>query len=95
MDHLAKNEGYLVQLLEQSRLPHVNLYDEVLCRSSPEGAMMNTASSVGATAREMMIWSRSTAAAAITTGSMLVCGIELCAPRPKHWCWGPGISSLA
>lgn len=57
--------------------------------------MATTASFVGATAREMMIWSRSTAAAAITTGSMLVCGIEPGAPRPKHWCWGLGISSLA
>lgn len=48
------------------------------------GPMMTTASSVGTTVREMMIWSLSTAVAAITTGSMLVCGIEPCAPRPKH-----------
>ena len=45
--------------------------------------MVTTAGCVGATSRETMVCSRSTVAAAITTGSILACGIEPCAPRPN------------
>ena len=45
--------------------------------------MVTTAASVAASSRETMVCSRITVAAAITTGSMLACGIEPCAPRPN------------
>ena len=38
---------------------------------------------MGATSRETIVCNRSTVEAAITTGSMLACGIEPCAPRPN------------
>ena len=45
---------------------------------------VTTAASVAATSRETMVCSRRTIAAAMTTGSMLACGIEPCAPRPNR-----------
>ena len=45
--------------------------------------IVTTAASVGASSRETIICRRSTVDAAITTGSMLVCGIEPWAPRPN------------
>ena len=46
--------------------------------------MVTTTASVGATSRETMVCSRITVDAAMTTGSMLACGIEPCAPRPNR-----------
>ena len=46
--------------------------------------MVTTADSVAATSRATMPCRRITVAAAITTGSMLACGIEPWAPRPKR-----------
>ena len=45
---------------------------------------VTTAASVAASSRETMVCRRITVAAAITTGSMLACGIEPCAPRPNR-----------
>ena len=44
---------------------------------------VTTAASLAATSRDTMVWSRRTTDAAMTTGSMLACGIEPCAPRPN------------
>jgi hypothetical protein len=46
--------------------------------------MVTTAASAAASSRETMVCKRITVAAAITTGSMLACGIEPCAPRPNR-----------
>jgi hypothetical protein len=46
--------------------------------------IVSTAASVGASSRATMVCSRNTVAAAITTGSMLACGIDPCAPRPNR-----------
>ena len=46
--------------------------------------MVTTAASVAATSRDTMVWSRRTTDAAMTTGSMLACGIDPCAPRPNR-----------
>ena len=45
---------------------------------------VTTAASAAATSRETMVCSRITVAAAMTTGSMLACGIDPCAPRPNR-----------
>jgi hypothetical protein len=45
---------------------------------------VTTADSAAATSRETTVCNRITVAAAITTGSMLACGIEPCAPRPNR-----------
>ena len=45
---------------------------------------VTTALSVIATSRDTTVCRRMTAEAAITTGSMLFCGIEPCAPRPNN-----------
>ncbi len=45
--------------------------------------MVSTALSVGAISRDTMVCSRIAVAAAMTTGSMEVCGCEPWAPRPK------------
>ena len=44
---------------------------------------VTTAASEAASSRDTMVCSRSTVAAAITTGSMLAWGIDPCAPRPN------------
>ena len=44
---------------------------------------MTTAASEGPTSRETIVCNRRTVEAAITTGSMLACGIDPCAPRPN------------
>jgi hypothetical protein len=47
--------------------------------------MVRTALSSGATSRETMVCRRSTVAAAITTGSIDVCGCDPCEPRPNSF----------
>ena len=44
---------------------------------------VTTAASDAASSRDTMVCRRRTVAAAITTGSMLACGIDPCAPRPN------------
>ena len=46
--------------------------------------MVTTAASVAASSRDTIVCSRSTVAAAMTTGSMAACGIDPCAPRPNR-----------
>ena len=48
---------------------------------------VTTTASDGPTSRETIVCNRNTVEAAITTGSMLACGIEPCAPRPNMRIW--------
>ena len=59
--------------------------NDILLGAGVQTSNLTTTCSFGATSRETIVWRRITSDAAITTGSMLDCGREPCAPRLKSF----------